>query len=142
MQIRRTLPWFILLGVVAIIGGALLARMLAHPSVAIETGTWLPESRSIGTVRLTDVTGQSFTEQSLRGHASLVFFGFTFCPDLCPTTLSTLAQLQRNPPIQSATRRQPCVSTWLPSAQTLWGCAHRSRTCRCCCAISAPLPSA
>jgi protein SCO1/2 len=99
MQIRRTLPWFILLGVVAIIGGALLARMLAHPSVAIETGTWLPESRSIGTVRLTDVTGQSFTEQSLRGHASLVFFGFTFCPDLCPTTLSTLAQLQRNPPI-------------------------------------------
>jgi protein SCO1 len=99
MQIRRTLPWLILLGVIAIIGGAWLARMLAHPSVTIETGTWLPESRSIGTVRLTDVAGHSFTEQSLRGHASLVFFGFTFCPDLCPTTLSTLAQLQRDPPL-------------------------------------------
>lgn len=88
-----------LLGVLAIVGGALLARMLAHPSVTIETGTWLPEGRSVGPLHLTDVAGQSFSEQSLRGHASLVFFGFTFCPDLCPTTLSTLAQLQRDPPI-------------------------------------------
>lgn len=99
MQIRRKLPWLILVAVIAVLGGAWLARMLAHPRVTIETGTWLPESRSVGTVRLTDVAGQSFTEQSLRGHASLVFFGFTFCPDLCPTTLSTLAQLQRDPPI-------------------------------------------
>lgn len=83
----------------AVIGGALLARMLAHPSVAIETGTWLPESRSIGSVRLTDVAGNRFTEQSLHGRPSLVFFGFTYCPDLCPTTLSALAQLQRSPPI-------------------------------------------
>lgn len=99
MQIRRSLPWLLLLGVLAIVGGALMARMLAHPSVTIETGTWLPESRSVGELRLQDVAGQPFSEQSLNGHASLVFFGFTFCPDLCPTTLSTLAQLQRNPPI-------------------------------------------
>lgn len=100
MQIRRSLPWLLLLGVLAIVGGALLARMLAHPSVSIETGTWLPQSRPVGALHLTDVAGQDYTEQSLRGHASLVFFGFTYCPDLCPTTLSTLAQLQRNPPIK------------------------------------------
>jgi protein SCO1/2 len=100
MQIRRSLPWLVLLGVLAIVGGALLARMLAHPAVTIETGTWLPESRAVGSLHLTDAAGKSFTEQSLQGHPSLVFFGFTYCPDLCPTTLSTLAQLQRDPPIR------------------------------------------
>ncbi len=93
------MPWLLLLGLLAIVGGALLARMLAHPSVTIETGTWLPESRPVGALHLTDVAGQSFSERSLIGHASLVFFGFTYCPDLCPTTLSTLAQLERDPPI-------------------------------------------
>lgn len=36
---------------------------------------------------LTDYNGAKITEQAFRTKPSLVFFGFTFCPDVCPTTL-------------------------------------------------------
>lgn len=37
---------------------------------------------------LTATTGETFTQEDLRGEPSLVFFGFTNCPDVCPTTLA------------------------------------------------------
>ena len=40
---------------------------------------------------LTDHTGAAVTEASYRGRWLLVFFGFTNCPDICPTTLADLA---------------------------------------------------
>ena len=49
-----------------------------------------------GDFTLTDQHGQSFSSTSLRGSVALVFFGYTFCPDACPTTLSKLtAGMQR-----------------------------------------------
>ncbi|PSJ63689.1 SCO family protein [Pseudaminobacter soli (ex Li et al. 2025)] len=39
---------------------------------------------------LTDQRGQPITEQAFRGHPSAVFFGFTHCPEVCPTTLYEL----------------------------------------------------
>jgi len=40
---------------------------------------------------LTDHLGQTITEQDLLGHYSVIYFGYTFCPDICPTGLQTLA---------------------------------------------------
>lgn len=40
--------------------------------------------------RLETLTGEAFTEQDLKGTPSLVFFGYTFCPDVCPTTLAEM----------------------------------------------------
>lgn len=40
-----------------------------------------------GPFSLVDQTGASVTQASLKGHPSAVFFGYTFCPDVCPTTL-------------------------------------------------------
>lgn len=37
---------------------------------------------------LQSTAGGTFTEESLRGTPSLVFFGYTYCPDVCPTTLA------------------------------------------------------
>lgn len=39
---------------------------------------------------LVDGDGEQITEQALRGHPSVVFFGFTHCPEVCPTTLYEL----------------------------------------------------
>jgi protein SCO1 len=36
---------------------------------------------------LVDQRGEEITEAAFRGQPSIVFFGFTFCPDVCPTTL-------------------------------------------------------
>ncbi len=41
---------------------------------------------------LTDDTGRRVSAQDYRGKTVLVYFGYTSCPDLCPTTLSKLAQ--------------------------------------------------
>ena len=46
-----------------------------------------------GPFQLTDQTGQTVTEQSMQGRPTLVFFGFTHCPDVCPTTLFEMSEV-------------------------------------------------
>jgi protein SCO1/2 len=46
-----------------------------------------------GPFQLTDQAGQTVTEKSMEGHPSLVFFGFTHCPDVCPTTLFEMSEV-------------------------------------------------
>jgi protein SCO1/2 len=43
-----------------------------------------------GPFTLTDHRGQNFTEANLRGQHSLIYFGFTFCPAICPTELQKM----------------------------------------------------
>jgi cytochrome oxidase Cu insertion factor (SCO1/SenC/PrrC family) len=56
------------------------------------------ETRSSGTAliggpfTLTDQIGQPRSEADLEGSYSLIYFGYTFCPDICPTSLSTMTQ--------------------------------------------------
>ena len=56
----------------------------------LASGTALATPRGIGAFRLTDQQGREFTPEALRGGWSLVFAGFTHCPDACPTTLAML----------------------------------------------------
>ena len=51
--------------------------------------------REVGSFSLIDHTGAPFTADRLKGHWTLLFFGFTHCPDICPTTLSDLAELKQ-----------------------------------------------
>lgn len=46
-----------------------------------------------GPFRLTDHTGRQVTEASYRGRLMLIFFGFTHCPDICPTELQSIAEV-------------------------------------------------
>ena len=43
-----------------------------------------------GPFTLVDQTGAPVTEAALKGHPSAMFFGYTFCPDVCPTTLADM----------------------------------------------------
>ena len=52
-------------------------------------------ARQIGDFHLTDDTGQPLHPARSAGHPTLVFFGFTHCPDVCPTTLLKLAQVKK-----------------------------------------------
>lgn len=52
-----------------------------------------PEPASIADFTLTDQDGKSLAFSSLRGEPVLVFFGFTHCPSVCPTTLARLKSL-------------------------------------------------
>ncbi len=59
------------------------------------SGAALPVLEGGGDFTLTDHDGQPFALSSLRGNVVLVFFGYTFCPDACPTTLSKLSSVAR-----------------------------------------------
>ena len=50
--------------------------------------------RDVGDFSLTDHRGLSFTQDDLTDHWTLIFFGFTHCPDICPTTMAELAELK------------------------------------------------
>ena len=50
--------------------------------------------RDVGDFSLTDHRGQSFARGDLKDRWTLIFFGFTHCPDICPTTMAELAELK------------------------------------------------
>jgi protein SCO1/2 len=56
----------------------------------------LPEPRVIADFALIDQLGQPFSLEQLRGSWSLIFFGFTHCPDVCPTALYELQQVRKS----------------------------------------------
>jgi protein SCO1/2 len=58
------------------------ASPLANPTAAIG-----------GPFRLTDQNGKSISDQDLKGRPFLVFFGFTHCPEVCPTALADISQI-------------------------------------------------
>lgn len=53
-------------------------------------GIYLSKPDFVMPFALTQTDGKPFTDQNLQGQWSLVFFGFTYCPDICPTTLAML----------------------------------------------------
>ena len=89
--------WWILalIGMCAAGAGFWLARELDRSGPELASGTWLPQARTISDFHLIDEAGQPFSAAQLRGRPTLVFFGFTHCPDVCPTTLAKLAQVKK-----------------------------------------------
>ncbi|MBF7728825.1 SCO family protein [Pseudomonas sp. N040] len=59
----------------------------------------LPQSRTLPAVQLSGTDGAPFALQQLNGKWSLLFFGYTFCPDICPTTLAQLRELRGKLPV-------------------------------------------
>ena len=54
-----------------------------------------PEPKPVGPFALTKSDGTPFTDADLEGRWTLLFFGFTHCPDVCPTTLAMWPQVEK-----------------------------------------------
>jgi len=65
-------------------------RVMTDTEMKINGLYILDTPRNIGELQLIDHHGQAFTRERLQGKWTLVFFGFTYCPDICPTTLAFL----------------------------------------------------
>jgi protein SCO1/2 len=95
MTDRSKLLAFLLLCVAAA-GGLLAVRFLTpKPPALLATGTLLAPARPLADFSLIDNRGRPFGPANLRGHWSLMFFGYTQCPDFCPATLTTLAAVEK-----------------------------------------------
>ncbi|MCF6301580.1 MAG: SCO family protein, partial [Proteobacteria bacterium] len=55
-----------------------------------------PAGKKFTGYTLTDQHGNSFTEENFKNKISVVFFGFTYCPDICPTTLTDMQAIYKN----------------------------------------------
>lgn len=70
-----------------------------------------------GPFTLTDGAGKTVTDRSFRGKFMLVYFGYTFCPDVCPTTLGDVGQAMDKLGA-AADRLQPLFITVDPARDT------------------------
>src|SRR5437773_4831191 len=78
----------VLWGLVVVVGIAAGALYLMRPPASPVGLTGAPFT-------LQSTTGGEFTEASLKGTPTLLFFGYTSCTDVCPTTLTELAGLRQ-----------------------------------------------
>lgn len=92
LRIVRRVAWgVVVVAAISVAGVAGWRTFMPEPS--------LPTARQLGQAMikskftLTDHHGRIVTEKNFKGQWQLVFFGFTFCPDVCPTTLSVMAQV-------------------------------------------------
>jgi protein SCO1/2 len=80
-----------LIALIALIIGVVVAINIAPPDGnKTQHVSLYPQVRALPDFQLVDHNNQTFTAENLMGHWSLVFVGYTFCPDICPTTMAEL----------------------------------------------------
>jgi protein SCO1/2 len=101
---RTHLTVFILVGLVALVLGLTVNKVLnskgqGDPTQLLDAGiVLLPQSRTLPDLELLDQDGQTVVTSQYRDKWTLMFFGYTFCPDICPATLAQLRQLRTQLP--------------------------------------------
>ncbi|UTW44607.1 SCO family protein [bacterium SCSIO 12696] len=68
-------------------------RVLSEKELRNNGAIIFEKPRIFGEISLVDHNGQPFTSERLKGKWSILLFGFTFCPDICPTGLSELNKM-------------------------------------------------
>ena len=86
-----------LAGALALGFGLWLGKTLTSPSVGPPaiSGILFPEPKEIENFTLSDQAGQPFHRDRFLGQWTFLYFGYTYCPDVCPLTLFELAKVQQ-----------------------------------------------
>jgi len=115
---------FVLVTLVALVLGLTVNKVLnskgqGDPTVLLDAGiVLLPQSRSLPELSLTNQDGQTVAVDQLKDQWSLLFFGYTFCPDICPATLAQLRQLQGQLPPATLSKLRIIMVTVDPHRDT------------------------
>ena len=111
------------LAVIALVIGAIVHKVTRPVALDREqlsqSGIFLFDSpRSLPEVEMLSAAGGSWGKQDLVGQWDLLFFGYTFCPDICPTTMADLKQLVDALPEASAEQLQVTMVSVDPNRDT------------------------
>lgn len=85
----------LVVGLIVLVATMMLLNRAGNVVPTIEVATVLDEPRPLPAVALTDDHGEPFALSDLAGRHTLVFFGFTNCPDVCPITMGVIAEAIR-----------------------------------------------
>ncbi|KKO06519.1 hypothetical protein LCGC14_0063270 [marine sediment metagenome] len=112
-----------ILAVIALIIGVLVQKVTRPApldrNVLSEAGIFLFDSpRTIPDIDMQAATGEPWTRADLVNQWDLVFFGYTFCPDICPTTMAELRQLTTALPPETADKVQVTMISVDPNRDT------------------------
>lgn len=113
----------LVLAIVVIVGGFVYTmtkpRLMSEAALRANDVFLFERARDFGEFALTDDEGQPFTPAALAGKWSLLFFGFTYCPDVCPTTLVDLAKFYRQLPPEQREQTQIIMVSVDPARDTV-----------------------
>jgi protein SCO1/2 len=121
---RTQITVFVLVAIVALVLGLTVNKVLTSkaqgdPTVLLDAGiVLLPQSRSLPELSLINQDGQTVAIDQLKDQWSLLFFGYTFCPDICPATLAQLRQLQGQLPPETLAKLRIVLVTVDPNRDT------------------------
>ncbi len=93
-------------------------RLLNEVELRVNGAIEFPQPRIFDDFSLTDHRGRPFTLEDFKGKWSLVFFGFSHCPDVCPTGLASLNNLMKNIDPDVAAQTQVVMVTLDPARDT------------------------
>lgn len=115
---------FVLVAIVALVLGLTVNKVLSSkgqgdPAALLDAGiVLLPQARSLPALRLSNQEGAEVAVDQLKDAWSLLFFGYTFCPDICPTTLAQLRQLNGQLPAETRSQLQILLVSLDPHRDT------------------------
>lgn len=100
-----TATWLILVAALAVAAGLWFgARLFSTAPARMQAAVMYPLPRAVPDFALTRSDGRPLTLADWKGHWTVVFFGFTNCPDVCPTTLATFKQVWAKLPAPAAAK--------------------------------------
>lgn len=121
-SIQKTLV--VLLAAVALVVGLTVFKVLNKPAPdrrlqLLDAGVVLLQTpRTLPPLNLINTQHQPQALNSLTGAWTLIFFGYTFCPDICPTTLAELRQIKAKLPAEIAQKINVAMITVDPARDT------------------------
>lgn len=95
MNTPQTLTRRIAFASLMIIAAAAIGTFALMSSSSLERATFTGEALIGGPFTMVSHTGETVTEKTFAGKPMLLFFGFTYCPDICPTELQVMAEALR-----------------------------------------------
>ncbi len=84
--------WLVVVLVLLVLGGGWIAWQKLRPPLVITSATSVGTAEIGGPFELVDQTGKTRRDTDFRGRYMLVYFGYTYCPDICPTTLLIMSR--------------------------------------------------
>ncbi|MDG6401073.1 SCO family protein [Pseudomonas quasicaspiana] len=115
---------FILVALVALILGYAVNRALSGNSASDQTALidagiiLLPQSRKLPDLTMTNQDGQPVQVNGFKDKWTLFFFGYTYCPDICPTTLAQLRQIKSELPQETLSKLRVVLVSVDPNRDT------------------------